>query len=159
MEKRRCKNCGCLFQVCSRVAKHEYCDKEECQRTRKRQWQKRKRATDPAYRANQQDAQERWREVHPDYWKNYRANHPLYTERNREKQRERNRLRRQKKADASILKPIAKMDTIPPENVIFSGTYRLIPFDAQGIAKMDAKIVQLSVISRDNPNLVGIAKR
>jgi hypothetical protein len=33
---RRCKHCGCLFEVCNKVKKHEYCNKKKCQRARKR---------------------------------------------------------------------------------------------------------------------------
>ena len=55
---RRCQNCGCLFEVCNKVKKHEYCNKEKCQRARKRKWQKQKIKNDKTYRKDQKEAQE-----------------------------------------------------------------------------------------------------
>ena len=39
---RRCRHCGCLFQVCNKVKKHKYCKKKEWQKARKRKWQREK---------------------------------------------------------------------------------------------------------------------
>ena len=57
-ERRRCKHCHCYFEVCPKVKKHEYCRKPECQKARKRAWQKRKMAEDETYRRDQKEAQE-----------------------------------------------------------------------------------------------------
>lgn len=85
---------------------HQYCSEPSCQKERKRRWQKKKLAEDPAYKANQRDAQKRWRVKHADYWRDYRKRHSDYERRNRELQRERNRRRRERPS------PIAKMDVI-----------------------------------------------
>ncbi|PXF54723.1 MAG: hypothetical protein C4B58_15655, partial [Deltaproteobacteria bacterium] len=45
----------------------------ECQKARRRKWQKEKLATDEAYRANQADCQMAWRQRNPDYWRRYRV--------------------------------------------------------------------------------------
>lgn len=42
------------------------------------EWQK-KRVNDEDYRENQAQAHESWKRKNPDYWKNYRANNPEYT--------------------------------------------------------------------------------
>ena len=81
----------------------------------------------------------KWLVSHPDYWRKYREEHPQYTERNRILQSSRNAARR------SLA--IAKMDAsgaVPP---LPSGTYRLSPAQAEEVAKMDAWIVQITLLS------------
>ena len=143
---RRCQNCGCLFEVCNKVKKHEYCNKKKCRRARKRKWQKQKIKNDETYRKDQKIAQEDWLNNNPDYWKDYRRKNLKYTERNRKKQRERNQ--RAKSATEPISKPIAKMDALRHENKIISGKYELIPIGSDVIAKMDALIVEINTISQ-----------
>lgn len=141
MEK-TCQNCGKVIPAHN--AARRYCDAAACQRARKREWQKRKLATDPAYKGNNADAQRRWRERHPEYWRTYRENHPRYVERNRERQRLRNHRRWGKHTGSASLQPeelIAKMDAGLP---IKSGTYRLIPLQGEVIAKMDAVLVEIT---------------
>jgi hypothetical protein len=41
------------------------------------------------------------------------------------------------------------MDTITPEKTILSGKYQLIPMAPDMIAKMDALIVEINMISND----------
>jgi hypothetical protein len=101
---------------------------------------------DPDYRANQQASQRRWRERHPDYWRHYRQSHPEYTAHNREQQRIRNR-RRGCSGTRPLAAPIAKMDVYEEKIAITSGTYRMIPERGSGIAKMDAYLVKIQVIS------------
>ncbi len=69
MAKKRCKFCRCLFTLTKRNPDQMYCSKPDCQKTRKRRWQKKKMLEDEAYRLNQKDAQRRWTEKTPDYWK------------------------------------------------------------------------------------------
>jgi hypothetical protein len=140
MEK-RCRCCKKRFIPHPAVCHQEYCSNAECQKTRKRKWQKEKLSIDSDYRANQAEAQRQWRSRNKDYWKQYRKRNPAYRERNRICQRERNRRRG---SGAGI----AKMDELKRKNVIPSGRYRLVPFCNQGIAKMDELIVELGVISR-----------
>lgn len=146
-KKSRCRHCGCLFPVCNKVKKHEYCNKKECQKARKRKWQQEKMKNDEAYRQDQKTAQEDWIKNNPDYWKNYRSNNEEYTDRNREQQRRRNRIKR---VDSALIKkpdPVAKMDALPQENNIISGKYKLVPVAPDMIAKMDALIVEINTIS------------
>ena len=140
MEK-TCLCCQRRFKPHPAVRDQRYCGTPDCQRARKRKWQKEKLANDRDYRANQAEAQRQWRERNKDYWKEYRKKHPAYTERNCMGQRERNRRRR---SEAEI----AKMDELKGETLIPSGRYRLVPLCNVGIAKMDELIVELGVISR-----------
>ena len=117
---RRCRHCGCLFEVCNKVKKHEYCNKKKCQRARNKKWQKQKIENDEIYRKDQKEAQEVWLNNNPDYWKDYRRKNLKYTERNRKKQRKRNQIQRAESATEPISKPIAKMDALIVEiNTIF----------------------------------------
>jgi hypothetical protein len=146
MAKRRCAACGCLFAPRRNVPQQRYCSKGACQRTRRRRWQRQKLKADADYRANQAAAQRRWRERHPDYWRRYRQTHSEYTERNRERQRERNRRRRSAGTGPSP-PPIANMDAYRSKKPIYSGTYRLVPVTEPGVAKMDAYLVEMHVLS------------
>ena len=97
---------------------------------------------DPDYRQNRRDAQGRWREAHPDYWRNYRKTHPASVEKNRERQRERNRRR------TGPSRLIAKMDASLEESRIIPGRYTLIPIDPQFVAKTDVINVEIRVVPR-----------
>lgn len=145
---RRCQNCGCLFEVCNKVKKHDYCNKKKCRRARKRKWQKQKIKNDETYRKDQKEAQEVWLNNNPDYWKDYRRKNLKYTEDNRKKQRKRNQIQRAESVTESISKPIAKMDALTHENNIISGKYELVPVGSDMIAKMDALIVEINTISK-----------
>jgi hypothetical protein len=101
-----------------------------CQRERRRCWQRVKRQNDPDYQDNQARAQRAWQKRNPDYWRDYRREHPQYRERNCSQQRERNARRRE------CL--IAKMDASTPVFPVPSGIYRIGPLPATGIAKMGA---------------------
>ena len=89
MEK-RCECCKRRFIPRPTVRHQEYCSNPECQKARKRNWQKEKLASDSDYRANQAEAQRQWRSRNWDYWRQYRRRNPAYTEGNRMGQRERN---------------------------------------------------------------------
>ena len=146
MAQRRCAGCGCLFVPRRNVSQQRYCSEPGCQRTRRRRWQRQKLKTDADYRANQAAAQRRWRERHPAYWRGYRQRRPDYAERNRQHQRERNR-RRGSAGTGPSPAPIANMDAYRAEKLLRSGTYRLIPLPAPGVAKMDAYVVEMRVLS------------
>jgi len=137
--ERRCRHCGQPFIPKKNVAHQQYCSMIDCQSARKNQWRKKKLLTDPDYRANQYDAQKRWRDQNKDYWKQYRASHPTYVERNRALQRERNHKRRGV--------PIAKNDELTIRNTMQSGYYRLIVAGGEAIAKSDEYLVKLDVLS------------
>jgi hypothetical protein len=121
------------------VPEQRFCKEKACQRERKRRWQQAKRASDPDYRLNQGQAQRSWGARHPEYWQGYRRDHPEYCERNREQQRERDRRRAQGH--------LAKSDVWTGESTIPSGTYQLTPVGSGSLAKMDAWMVEISLIS------------
>ena len=140
MEK-RCLCCKKRFIPHPAVRDQRYCSNPECQKARKRNWQKEKLASDRDYRANQAAAQRAWRSRNGDYGREYRKRNPAYTEGNRIRQRERNRRRR-------LGSGIAKMDELKAKNIITSGHYRLVPLCNPGVAKMDELIVEIGVIAR-----------
>ena len=102
---RKCKNCGSHLPANPRNKDQRYCNRKPCQKKRKAAWQRRKMQADAQYRQKQKDAQAEWRRQNPDYWKNYRADHPASTEKNREAQKARDR-RRQNRGP----QPDPKMD-------------------------------------------------
>jgi hypothetical protein len=142
MERRRCASCGQLFRPRPQVPQQSYCSTASCQRARKRRWQKAKRQNDADYRDNQARIQRAWSQAHREYWREYRSQHPEYCERNRAAARQRQRDRRWCKPGT-----FAKMDASIPRSPIPSGTYRLLPADSQEFAKMDASIVEITLLS------------
>jgi hypothetical protein len=140
MEK-TCLCCQRRFKPHPAVRDQRYCSRADCQRARKRKWQKEKLARDSDYRANQAEAQRQWRGRNKDYWREYRRRNRAYTERNRVDQRKRN-LRRRSGEE------IAKMDELKGKTLIPSGRYRLVPVCNAEIAKMDELIVEIGIISR-----------
>lgn len=104
---RRCTCCGKPFAHRPQVPDQAYCASPDCQRARKRQWQRAKLQSDPDYRDNQRAAQQAWSQRNPDYWRGYRDTPPGYAQRNREQQRSRDQARND---------DLAKMDVcnLPP---------------------------------------------
>jgi hypothetical protein len=122
--KIRCANPRCrrLFLPDPRVKTQRYCSRKECQRLRKRRWQREKMETDRDYRLDQKESRQCWSEQNRDYSRRYRANHPEYVQRNRLLQRGRDQRRRDN---------LAKMDAI-------SSKYLLIPNVYPFLAKKDS---------------------
>jgi hypothetical protein len=117
-----CRGCGQPFQPRPQNPTQTYCSQPACQRARKRDWQRRKRATDPDYRANDQAAHRAWAQAHPQYWRAWRERHPESVVRNREAQGARNARRR------GALGVIAKEDAWTSESCLPAGTYRVEPW-------------------------------
>lgn len=136
---RQCAACGQQFQPLPQVPSQAYCSGPECQRERRRRWQREKQRTDPDYRDNQVRSQKKWATDHPDYWRRYRQDNPDYAERNREQQLTRNQKQRESK--------IVKMDVLPTLLPPPTGRYRLIPVSNYQIAKRDEWIVEITVLS------------
>lgn len=143
IKRRQCQNkdCGVLFTPCPQVPGQIYCSRKECQQARKREWNKKKFASDPEYQEARKDAQERWKSKNPNYWKDYRARHSKYTRRNREQQRIRNQNRKAPVTD------IAKTDESISTNNTLTGRYKIIPIGLDMIAKTDEWIVEIIDIS------------
>ena len=110
MKRKRCKHCGRSFILTSRHPNQKYCSQKECQRTRKNNWQRRKLAKDEDYRINQAECWAKWASQHPGYWKRYREKHSAYVQRNKETQRERNRINRGQPPVSPMISNVAKMD-------------------------------------------------
>lgn len=136
---RRCLACGDSFRSRPQVPDQSYCSKAQCQRERRKLWQRERREADDDYRDNQDRAHKKWLANHPDYWQRYRAANPQYVEKNRSQQRVRNAARN--------AGPIANMDLTPSVSPVTSGTYRLSLAQAEEIANMDAWIVEITVLS------------
>jgi hypothetical protein len=145
---RVCKNCRSTFPPCRTVPNQTYCSKKKCQNARKNAWQKQQAQKDEDYKKAKSDAQTAWKERNPDYWDNYRQNHPDYVERNRRLQKKRNLKARNKlKISDPELPMIAMKDEYPQQSNIKSGLYILYPITAKKIAKKDALIVRIDIIS------------
>lgn len=137
MEFKPCLACGLPFQPRRQVPDQSYCSEPECQRERRRRWQRDKLQTDQDYRENQSRAQRAWMDRNPDYWREYREAHPEYVERNRNRQRARD-----------VQNPsVAKMDAAVSSLAVPSGVYRLRPVNVSGNAKMDAWTVEITLLS------------
>ncbi len=136
MEK-TCPHCGKKFIPHPAVANQRYCGSADCQKARKKKWQKEKLKSDQDYRENQAAAQKAWRQRNKGYWREYRKSNKTYREQNRLRQRERNRQHR----------TIAKMDELRAKSLISPGRYRLVPLYGK-IAKMDELIVEIGVVAR-----------
>ena len=137
----RCQHCG-GYLIKYRNPNQHYCHKSDCQRRRKNLWRRNKLDADSDYKSNQNAANRRWRESHKTYWQNYRAKHPDYVMRNREKQR----IRDQKNKEFHL----AKSDASTPKNIITSGSYYLIPVvptTEPYLAKSDALIAKITLIT------------
>jgi hypothetical protein len=138
---RLCAHCRHPLPLSTKNLNQKYCGQPECQKARKRLWQKQKMASDPAYRENQRQANNEWLKKNPQYWDQYRQNRPEYTNRNREKSKERMRIRRQV---SYVVYMFAKMDASIVDPTRLSGYYALIPL-GEMFAKMDARLVQLTI--------------
>jgi hypothetical protein len=136
---RRCVACGSLFCPLSHVPNQRFCSAPNCQRERRRRWQRQHMRADADYRENQDRAQANWRARHPDYWRQYRATHPAYCKKNSVMQRTRNERRR--------LPAVANMDASLIAGPLASGFYLLRRASEVTIAKMNACIVQITVLS------------
>lgn len=72
MTTKYCTHCGHPFEPRPQVPDQAFCSAPECQRARKREWQRAKLQSDPDYRINQQAAQRAWSQRNHDYWRNHR---------------------------------------------------------------------------------------
>ena len=147
METRRCAACHKLFHPRAQSPDQKFCSAAECQRERKRRWQKARRAADPDYRDNDVQANRQWRRRHPEYWRAYRRKHPQVVTRNRDKQRERDRLRRLKPPQPSSTPHLANEDASCLTFFVETGTYRMIPVTGGDLANENACLVNIALLS------------
>ncbi len=169
----KCRHCG-RMSVEKRKGQ-KYCSRKECQRSRKRDWNRRKYASDPDYRANQREATTAWLSSQGGAAQYYRA----YRHRRREKRNatEAGSEHHPKGAldktlgktiapaviskrlsppslsaeSTTVLEETANMDARSSEKAIKSGVYKIYPAGANGDANWganrDAIVVELRVIT------------
>ncbi len=82
----RCPYCQQWFTPSVYRTQQVVCRQAECQRRRRRDYHRRKLASDAVYRQVARDSQKKWREAHPNYLREYRAKHPASVTRNRQRQ-------------------------------------------------------------------------
>lgn len=126
MTTRRCMICGEAFVPDARTRRFQkVCGKESCGRARKKLADQKWRAKNPGYSSGRAGKTRAWARGYPAYWREYRAAHPTYAERNRSQTRERMRASR---------RVFAKQDAIRRDPVGYLGTLRPPPV----FAKQDA---------------------
>lgn len=136
----QCAYCGNLFEPNARVKNQRYCSHKECQRARKRTWQKDKLKTDPDYRANQRDCQKNWHLCHPGYYREYRSKNTLSVERNRLLQKVRDARRRPQL--------LAKMDELKSSPAKALGPYHICCPRLQKWTRQPLKLSSFPYIGR-----------
>jgi leucyl aminopeptidase len=146
-----CKNCDKEKPVNIRlIVPQQYCGDAPCQRARKTEWQRQKKATDAKYCVRQQQCVKQWQQNKPfhRYMNQYRQDHPDYVAQNRDQQKVRNQKRRLEQQQK-----IVKMDALVKQ-LEKSTTYVMTPYQldaSQKIVKMDTLLVQLKVLQGDKP--------
>ena len=124
-----------------------YCSAKECQRARKRTWDKERYHSDRTYRYKRLLSQKAWRKNWPshEYQKSYRKMHPDYVKINRELQRGRNK--RCKKPDPKNLSSIIVNTDASITHPLTGGTYALLQVTTGGkIVNTDTLIVRMQII-------------
>jgi len=149
--KKYCVHCHQPL-VCLRNPQQRYCEKKKCQNARKNLWRKHKKANDKDYQANQRRSNKTWHQCHPGYWRQYRQSNPIYTQQNREKQK----IRDKKRSDLNA-SHLAKSDASPTikslRSLIKPGFYHIVPVTQPNLAKSDALIVEIAVITSSSTQL------
>jgi hypothetical protein len=138
MMTKRCAYCGQQFETCPQVPDQSFCSSPNCQRARKRQWQRDKRQSDPDYRSNQQAAQRTWTQRNQGYWRSYREAQPKYERRNREQQQSRDTSARNHEHSAGL----AKMDV----SALPSGIYRISRHPAFPKGTATSLVVEITLL-------------
>lgn len=150
-----CKNCNKRKPVNIRLTvPQQYCGDAPCQRARKAEWQRQKKATDANYLARQQQCVRQWQHNKPfhRYMNQYRQHHPDYVAQNCDQQKVRNQKRRLQLQQQKIV----KMDALVKQREK-STIYVMTPYQVDAskkIVKMDALLVQLTVLHRDRSALL-----
>jgi len=147
MSHKICKSCSRQFHPHPQTPQQEFCSTEACQRERRRRSQQRRRQKDSDYRENDSRNHKEWAAKNRSYWKQYRNDHPAYVEHNRKLQKNRNKRLR--------LAGIANVDASLPLSGLPSGRYMLTPYHKGVIAKVDAWIVEITVLSAPYEDLDG----
>jgi hypothetical protein len=115
----RCRHCRALFVPNPRVQAPHCCSQQSCQRARKPQWQRDKRARAPDSRATQRDCPRHWQRRPPYSWRPYRPKRAASCHRHRLRQRHRDRKRR--------LGLLAQLDALSPNYPLLPVTETILP--------------------------------
>lgn len=140
---RSCNCCGETFQHRPQVPDQAFCSLPDCQRARKRLWQRDKLQTDPDYRINQRAAQQAWSQRNQDYWRSYRDARPDYAKNNRAQQRLRDAGLRKQRADLDL----AKMDACD----LPTGLYRITHHPAFPTGNSASWVVEITPVRATFP--------
>ena len=89
-----CRYCQQIFQPSIYRPRQGVCSQTDCQRQRRGDYHRERIRKDVAYAADVRASQRKWRASHPEYWKQYREQHPESVARNRKQQQQRDRKRR-----------------------------------------------------------------
>lgn len=90
---RCCRYCQQIFQPSIYRPQQSVCSQPDCQRRRRSDDHRERMRNDPAYAEDVRTSQKKWSQAHPEYWKQYRRQHPSSVERNRKQQRRRDQKR------------------------------------------------------------------
>ena len=91
---RCCRYCQQIFQPSIYRPQQSVCSQPDCQRRRRSDYHGERIRNDRSYAEDVRASQKKWSQAHPDYWKQYRRQHPASVERNRKQQRQRDQKRR-----------------------------------------------------------------
>lgn len=136
--------CGRPFEPRPQVPDQAFCSSPDCQRARKRQWQRDKLESDPDYRSNQQAAQRAWTLRNQDYWRARRET--SIDSRQREP--------KQPAPPDARQPPPAKMDvsTLP------SGIYRITKHPAFPRQDGDSWVVEITLLCATCPCKMDVSR-
>ena len=91
---RSCRYCHEIFQPSIYRPEQRVCSQPACQRQRRNEHHRERIRNDAAYAEDVRTSQRKWRASHPEYWKQYRKQHPESVARNRSQQQRRDQKRR-----------------------------------------------------------------
>ena len=146
-----CCHCGRRVTANKKLKHHlqRYRGRKECQNSRKPEYERARYKNNPLYRSRKlEKARERKKKMaeqgnvqyFSDYQRFYRATHPQYVIKNREKQRERNARKRDKTSNKTkIVNPDTLISQQPDNDTI----YAMIAVDYQKIVNPDPLMLQL----------------
>ncbi len=157
-----CQHCGRKLRRNKRL-KHlqqRFCNEKNCQKARKRLFDRNKYQTDASYRAKKLEASRNRLKgladprARSEYQRAYRASHPDYVHDNRQKQRVRNARRTEKMvSEGQIVNP----DTLMAQRPDNEGVYAMIPVEYEKIVNPDTLMsyrTGIEVITKTKPMFV-----
>lgn len=94
LSPRHCLFCQQEFTPSRFRPAQQVCSAKACQDQRKAASHRKRRAEDPVYAQVCRDSQHKWRQAHPLYQRQYRQDHPVQSECNRQHQHQRDQRRK-----------------------------------------------------------------